>query len=163
MQESAGKNIMIAIPKSQFEEGELLPLRAALENAGARVVVLSKSGQKARGMEKTTFEPDGTIVDWNKQPGVAGKYHAVVVLGGRGASKSLWDDPILPQILTDHFRMDRLVAAVGEGLPVLVRAGLWDEDHRPDSPVTVSGNVVVASGKEAVQAFAASLIRLLQS
>ncbi len=161
----SGKLILVAIPKSQFEEGELLPLREILIGAGARVFVLSKSGQAARGMEKTSFQPDGTIVDWDKQPGVVGKYHAVVVLGGRGASKSLWEDPILPQILTDHFRAERIVAAMGEGAPVLVRAGLCGEDDLPEpgssEALVVSGRVLLAAGKNAMASFLAALTRLL--
>ena len=165
----AGKNIFIAIPKSQFCEEELYPLRDLLMQSGARVVVLSKSGQAARGMDKTSFQPDGTIVDWNKQPGIMGKYHAVVVLGGKGARKSLWEDPILPQILTDHFRAGRVTAAVGQGVAVLVQAGLTDaaeippEEAGPSSTggVSVSGTVVTATGKQNIPEFAETLLRLL--
>ena len=53
-----------------------------------------------------------------------GKYHAVILVGGRGAKKSLWDDPIVPQILTDHYRFGRIIGALGSAIVVLVRASL---------------------------------------
>ena len=112
------------IPKSQFEEQELFDTLEVLKATGARILVLSKSGQEAVGMNKTRFMSDGVLVDWDKQEGYAGKYHAVLVMGGKGAPKSLWDDTILPQILTDHFRADRVIGAIGLGVAVLARASL---------------------------------------
>ena len=62
-----GKHVLIIIPKSQFCEEELDGVKTALEQSGAKVVVLSKSGQEARGINKKKIQPDGMIVDWNKQ------------------------------------------------------------------------------------------------
>nr|WP_282012584.1 DJ-1/PfpI family protein [Nitrospina watsonii] len=118
------KNILIIMPKNQFEEQELFGLRQALEPTGARTVVVSKSGQAATGMNRERYTPDGTIIDWNKQEGIFGKYHAVIVIGGKGAAKSLWDDPIVPQILVDHYRAGSVIAAIGAGIVVLARASL---------------------------------------
>ena len=118
------KHILIIIPKSQFCEQELDGVKTALQQSGAKVIVLSKSGQEARGINKNKFQPDGMIVDWNKKILVNTKYDAVILLGGKGAKKSLWDDPIIPQILTDHYRSGSVIGAVGEALVVLVRASL---------------------------------------
>ena len=89
MSDLSGTNILIIIPKSQFCGQELNGVRTILQQCGANVVVLSKSGQEARGMNKEKFQPDGMIVDWNKQPGIEGKYHAVILVGGKGAKKFL--------------------------------------------------------------------------
>jgi putative intracellular protease/amidase len=134
-----------------------------MEYEGARVVVLSRSGQEGRGMNQERFQPDGMIIDWNKQPGVEGKYHAVVLVGGKGARKSLWDDPIVPQILTDHYRAGSVVGAMGSALVVLARASLitgeipepeeesarnkgrprQNNQRRPHRPDDASGTVMV--------------------
>ncbi|MFQ5444450.1 MAG: DJ-1/PfpI family protein [Nitrospinales bacterium] len=178
MAKLTGKNIFLAIPKSQFCEEELLPIRKSLEESGARVFVLSKSGQEARGMNKTPFQPNGAIIDWNKQEGISGKYHAVLVLGGKGAAKSLWNDPILPQILTDHYRASRITGAIGQGVVVLARAGLVSTAAAPkdqnvlnelqaervslsEDPVCVSGTAVTAEGKNSVDNFVETIERLL--
>ena len=148
-----------------------------LKAAGPRIIVLSKSGQEAVGMNKTRFAPDGMLVDWDKQPGVSGKYDAVIVMGGKGAPKSLWDDTILPQILTDHFRAERVIGALGLGVAVLARASLLsgeaagpeeDEKFLPEleeagltysySPVVQDGKVITASGPDAATEFAHAIV-----
>jgi hypothetical protein len=62
-------NVLIIIPKSQFCGQELNGVRTILQQCGANVVVLSKSGQEARGMNKKNLQPDGMIVDWNNKLG----------------------------------------------------------------------------------------------
>jgi len=174
------KRILIVIPKSQFQEQELFDTLEVLKAAGARIHVLSKSGQEAVGMSKTRFTPDGMLVDWDKQEGHAGKYDAVLVMGGKGAPKSLWDDTILPQILTDHFRAERVIGAIGLGVAVLARASLLSyeapgpEDEkfteelekagltRAHSSVLQDGKIITASGPDAATEFARAVISALE-
>ena len=176
-----GKNILIIIPKSQFCEEELNGIRNVLQQDGANVVVLSKSGQEALGMNKEKFQPDGMIVDWNKQIRLNNKYHAVILVGGKGAKKSLWDDPIVPQILTDHYRFGSIIGAIGTAIVVLVRACLvtgevprLDDDVAckeleslnavyVDAPFTRIENVVLGQGKKSVQKFSRAIIDLLET
>ena len=147
-----------------------------LKTYGPRVLVLSKSGQEAVGMNKTRFTPDGVLVDWDKQPGISGKYDAVLVMGGKGAPKSLWDDTILPQILTDHFRAGRVIGALGLGVAVLARASLLSyeaagpEDERfilelkqvgltrSNDAVIQDGKVITAAGPDAAAEFAQAVL-----
>ena len=130
-------------------------------------------------MNKTRFIPDGMLVDWDKQHGVTGKYDAVIVIGGKGAPKYLWGDTILPQILTDHFRANRVVAGIGLGVAVLVRASLLsDEAAGPEdekflaeldqagltyanNPVIQDGTVITGSGPKAAVAFAQAVLDTL--
>ena len=181
MNDLSRTNILIIIPKSQFCEQELNGVRTVLQQCGANVVVLSKYGQEARGMNKEKFQPDGMIVDWNKQMGVENKYHAVILVGGKGAKKSLWDDPIVPQILTDHYRFGSIIGAMGTAIVVLVRAGLVrgevpkpDDDvtHKElenldavcvDAPITRVENVVLGQGGNSVHQFAQIIIALLET
>ena len=175
----SGKNILIIIPKSQFCEQELNGVRTVFQQVGANVIVLSKSGQEARGSNKEKFQPDGMIVDWNKQPGIKGKYHAVIVIGGKGAKKSLWDDPIVPQILTDHYRSGRIIGAIGSALVVLIRASLVngeiplprDEETRVelrnlnavciDTPVTRIDNIILGQGADSAHHFSQQILGLM--
>jgi protease I len=174
------KTILIVIPKSQFEEQELFDTLEVLKAAGPQVLVLSKTGQEAVGMDKTQFTPDGMLVDWDKQQNISGKYDAALVMGGKGAPKSLWDDIILPQILTDHFRAERVIGAIGLGVVVLARASLLSyeaagpEDKkflseleeadltRSSSPVVQDGKVITASGREAATEFAYAILSALE-
>ena len=175
------KSALIIIPKSQFCEEELYGIRSALENKGVRVIVLSPSGKEAIGMKKDKFQPDGMIVDWNRQSGVQGKYNVVIVIGGKGARKSLWDDPIVPQILTDHHRSGSIIGAMGSALVVLVRASLVtgemplpkDADSLKeleilnavcvDVPVTRVNNVILGRGADSVKNFSEQIFHLIDS
>ena len=174
-------NVLIIIPKSQFCGQELNGVRAVLQQCGANVVVLSKSGQEARGMNKEKFQPDGMIVDWNKQIGVERKYHAVILVGGRGAKKSLWDDPIVPQILTDHYRFGRIIGALGSAIVVLVRASLVTGEVPVqgdantikeleclnavcvDTPVISRDNLVLGQGADSVSDFSKSIVDCIKA
>ena len=176
-----GKHVLIIIPKSQFCEQELDGVKTALQQSGAKVVVLSKSGQEARGINKKKIQPDGMIIDWDKQIAVKNKYHAVVLLGGKGAKKSLWDDPIIPQILTDHYRSGSVIGAVGEALVVLVRASLvtgeiplpQDEDTCQelkslnavcvDTPVISYENMVYGQSRDSIEEFSQTIIGLVET
>ena len=180
MSNLSGKYILIIIPKSQFCEQELNGVRNILQQNGANVVVLSKSGQEALGVNKERFQPDGMIVDWNKQIGIENKYHAVILVGGKGAKKSLWDDPIVPQILTDHYRFGSVIGAMGAASVVLVRASLvtgevpMPEDDVTckelenlnavcvDVPITRVENVVLGQGGNSVHQFSQKIIDLIE-
>ena len=171
--------VLAVIPRNRFEEEELFPLREGLEKAGRPLVVLSPSGKEATGRQRKKFMPDGMLVDWNRQPGVRGKYPAVVVLGGKGAPKSLWTDEVLPQLLTDHYRAGSWIGGVGLGVAVLARAGLLEgeasapEDPdllevleqagvaRSPDPITRSGRVVSAQGAEAMASLLTDLLNHL--
>lgn len=176
----SGKNILMVIPKNQFAEDELFETCKFLEAEGARVVVLSPKGQEAVGMNKTRFQPQGMLIDWNKQAGIHSKYDAVLLVGGKGAPKSLWSDPILPQILTDHYRAGRVVGALGLSVAVLARASFLNEKpasgpedavflqelgagggYHSEDPVTCHERIVTARGGEAAREFAEAVTRVL--
>ena len=172
----------MVIPRNQFSEAEFFETFKSLELRGARVIVLSPNGKEAIGMDKTRFQPQGMIVDWNKQEGVHGKYDAVLLAGGKGAPKSLWNDPILPQILTDHYRADKVVGALGLSVAVLARAHFLtdkpasgpDEEkfmqeleagggYLSEDPVTCHDRIVTARGGEAVSQFVEMVIKQMSA
>lgn len=174
----SGKTVLIAIPKNQFDDQELHATRDPLLAGGAQVIVLSKTGAEAMGSQKTRFKPDGRIVDWDKEY-TSGKYDAVLVMGGKGAPKFLWDDSILPQILTDHYRAEKILGGIGLGVVVLARANLLSGEaagpddetflqelesagisHSPD-PVAENGQIITAQGANAAGEFADAVIQAL--
>ncbi|MFQ5450085.1 MAG: DJ-1/PfpI family protein [Nitrospinaceae bacterium] len=178
MGELTGKNILMVIPKNQFCEEELFITRSHLESAGARTVILSPSGREAAGMKKNRFQPHGMVIDWNRQQGITGKYGAVLVTGGKGSPKSLWNDPILPQILTDHYRAGKIVGAIGLSVAVLAKASLLkglaagpDQEaflktlddcgiQHVDDPVTRDDRIITARGAEAAVQFAETVVKV---
>jgi protease I len=116
--------ILIVIPQSRFCDQQLLDLKTVFEEKLLELVVLSKSGTEAVGEMKTRLTPDGILVDWDKRFLPNKRYDAVLVVGGKGAKQSIWNDSILPQILTDHYRSGKVVGALGLSVVALARAGL---------------------------------------
>ena len=118
--------ILLVIPQNRFCDQQLLDLKTVFEAIPVKSVILSKSGSEAVGEMKTKLIPDGILVDWDKKFLRNKKFDAVVVVGGKGAKNSIWDDPILPQILTDHFRAGKVIGALGLSVVSMARAGLLD-------------------------------------
>jgi protease I len=116
--------ILLVIPQNRFCEQQLWDLKTVFDETSVKSVILSKSGLEAVGERKTRLVPDGILVDWDKRFLPNRKFDAVVVVGGKGAKKSIWDDPILPQILTDHYRAGKVLGALGLSVVSLARAGL---------------------------------------
>lgn len=126
--------ILIVIPQNRFSDPQLQELQSVFESVPLQTVVLSKSGCEAVGEMKTKVAPDGILVDWDKRFLPNKKYDAVVVVGGKGAKNSIWNDTILPQILTDHYRDGKVIGALGLSVVALARAGLLtrQETSAPD-------------------------------
>ena len=116
--------ILLVIPQNRFCDQQLLDLKTVFGAKSLKPVILSKSGAEAVGEMKTRLIPDGILVDWDKRCLPKKKFDAVVVVGGRGAKNSIWSDPILPQILTDHYRAGKVLGALGLSVVSLARAGL---------------------------------------
>ena len=117
-------HFLLVIPQNQFCEQELYDLKEILDQGSSKCVVLSKSGMEGKGEDKTILQPDGMLVDWNRHLLGKQKYDAVIVIGGKGSRNYIWEDPILPQILTDHFRANKILGAFGLSVVALARAGL---------------------------------------
>ena len=115
---------LLVIPQNRFCEQQLFDLKEVLEKGAGECRILSKSGKEAKSEEKSLFQPDGMLVDWNRFLQGKQKYDAVIVIGGKGAKSSIWEDSILPQILTDHFRAGKILGAFGLSVVALARAGL---------------------------------------
>ena len=119
-----GNLFLLVIPQNQFCEQQLFDLKKILEEGAGECRILSKSGKETKSDTKSLFQPDGMLVDWNRFLQGKQKYDAVIVIGGKGAKSSIWEDPILPQILTDHFRAGKILGAFGLSVVALARAGL---------------------------------------
>ena len=131
---------------------------------------------------KTRLTPDGILVDWDKRFLPNKRYDAVLVVGGKGAKNSIWSDPVLPQILTDHYRSGKVVGALGISVVALARAGLLTgqdasvPDHEAcirevkdagvyisEDPLTCSNRIVTAGGDSSGELVGKKVLELLES
>lgn len=134
------KNILIVIPKDYYNEKELDPILEALKKEGtANIRIASSKFKEAVGMKNGRIMPDVMIVDaveglvgdsyvtgGSGTRQVRGVFHGVILIGGSGAKRYLWEDNILRLLLTDRHSAGFVVAAIGLSVPCLGFAGLLE-------------------------------------
>jgi putative intracellular protease/amidase len=122
-----GRRIALAVAaKEQDLQKRVDVVRRALEQAGAQVDVL-QSGQ-------------GSDEDWH-----GGRYAALVVVGGQGDAVSD-ANPRLIQLVRELLVSEKPVAACGNALDVIVRAG-GAAGRTLSVPESLKGTLVAAGGK----------------
>ena len=173
--------ILIVIPQNRFCEQQLFDIKSVFDEVSLKSVVLSKTGKEAVGEGKTKLTPDGILVDWDKKFVQNKYYDAVLVVGGKGSRNSIWNDPVLPQILTDHFRAGKVVGAMGLSVIALLRAGLLSrqevsvsagekyveeleeaEVYISEEPLTFNEQIVTAAGWAHGKPFGEKVLELLE-
>ena len=133
----SGKNILIIIPKDYYNEEELEIPYELFKNEDANIIVASAKMKEAVGMKTGRRMPDRLIVD--SMEGITGDsyvtggtgtrqvkavFQGVVVVGGSGARIYLWEDKIVRLLITDRYKSEFVVAAIGQGIGCLAEANL---------------------------------------
>jgi len=133
----SGKNILIIIPKDYYDEEELEIPYELFKSEDANIIVASAKMKQAVGVKAGRRMPDRLIVDCME--GITGDsyvtggtgtrqikavFQGVVVVGGSGARIYLWEDKIVRLLITDRYKSEFVVAAIGQGLGCLAEANL---------------------------------------
>jgi len=133
----SGKNILIIIPKDYYNEEELEIPYELFKNEDANIIVASAKMKEAVGMKTGRRMPDRLTVDCME--GITGDsyvtggtgtrqikavFQGVVVVGGSGARNYLWGDKIVRLLITDRYKSEFVVAAIGQGIGCLAEANL---------------------------------------
>ncbi len=133
----SGKNILIIIPKDYYNEEELEVPYELFKSEEANIIVASSKMKEAVGMKTGRRMPDRLIVD--SMEGITGDsyvtggtgtrqikavFQGVVVVGGSGARNYLWEDKIVRLLITDRYKSEFVVAAIGQGIGCLAEANL---------------------------------------
>jgi len=118
----SGKRVAI-LATDGFEQAELIEPKRALEEAGARVEVLSPKGKEIQGMQHhdkgDKVPSDGTIGD--ARPG---DYDAVLLPGGVANGDALRIDQDAQEFVRHIDRAGKPLAVICHGAWLLVSAGL---------------------------------------
>ncbi|MBP2029254.1 protease I [Methanohalophilus levihalophilus] len=113
------KKILMVIAQENFRDEEYLDPRKVFEKNGYDVTVASNSTETARGAKGEKVKPDIAIADAN-----ADDYDSVVIVGGGGSVKFLWDNVKLRSLAKDAEKSGKVVAAICLSPVVLAKAGL---------------------------------------
>ena len=108
---------------------------SVLKSEDANIIVASSKMKEAVGMKIGRRMPDRLIVDCME--GITGDsyvtggtgtrqikavFQGVVVVGGSGARIYLWEDKIVRLLITDRYKSEFVVAAIGQGIGCLAEA-----------------------------------------
>ena len=133
----SGKNILIIIPKDYYDEEELEIPYELLKSEDANIIVASSKMKEAVGVKAGRRMPDRLIVDCMEgitgdsyvtggtgTRQIKGVFQGVVLVGGSGARIYLWEDKIVRLLITDRYKSEFVVAAIGQGIGCLAEANL---------------------------------------
>jgi len=164
--ELEGKRVLMVVAPEGYKEEELSVPSSIFKDSGAEVVVASTRTGIARGMSGGEVAVNLSVGDVN-----ISNYDAIVIVGGVGSMKYLWDDSDLRDMVRAAYDNHKTVAAICLSPVVLARAGILRDKECTafvtakeeliknggryrDVGVVVSGNIVTAKGPEYAREFA---------
>ena len=170
------KNVLMVIAQKDFEDVEFFTPKTLLELNGAKVTVASITTDIAKGMNGSIVTPDIKI-----SSAKAKDYDTVVIAGGAGVIKTLWEDKDLRSLLQDAYSQNKIVAAICAAPPTLSKAGIlngkkatmfpWDDGIKEltkygaiylNEETVVDGNIVTGRNPDASSAFGLKLCEVLK-
>jgi protease I len=117
--EHEDKNILLVIAQEQFRDEECFVPKQLFESAGVKVTVAAESTKIAKGMLGGTIKPDITISEANIDD-----YDAIVISGGSGSKKYLWDNKELHELVKKADARQKIISAICISPVVLARTGI---------------------------------------
>jgi len=175
--ELEGKRVLMVVAPEGYKEDELSVPSGIFKELGAEVVVASTRTCTgiARGMSGGEVAVNLSIGDVNLS-----EYDSVVIVGGVGSMRYLWDDSDLRDMVRAAYDSHKTVAAICLSPVVLARAGILQDKECTafitakeeliknggkylDKGVVVSGNIVTAKGPEYATEFAIAVADVMMN
>ncbi len=160
-----------------FEQVELEEPKKALEEAGARVFIISPEESEVRGWNFTEWG-NNFEVDFPLEKAYPAEFDALVLPGGVMNPDKLRDIPLAVEFVKSFFDAGKPVAAICHAPWILINAGVvknkkitsWPslkEDlvnagaHWIDKEVVKDGNLITSRNPEDIPAFNKAVIELI--
>jgi len=166
--------VAMVVAHDQFRDEELLEPKAILEQAGAKVDVVSTVAGEAKGMKGATVAASRTIEEISSSD-----YDAIVFIGGTGA-KDYWDSKPAHDLCRSAVASGKILAAICIAPVTLARAGVLEgkqavvwADCRDElskhgarlaptsTHVVVDGRIITGDGPGAAKEFGQELGRAM--
>ena len=175
--ELEGTRVLMVVAPEGYKEDELSVPSGIFKELGAEVVVASTRTCTgiARGMSGGEVAVNLSIGDVNLS-----EYDSIVIVGGVGSMRYLWDDRELRDMVRAAYDSHKTVAAICLSPVVLARAGILRDKECTafitakeeliknggkylDKGVVVSGNIVTAKGPEYATEFAIAVADVMMN
>ncbi len=173
--EMTDKKVLFVLAPEGFRDEEYDIPRRILEKNDVKVNVTGPTEGIYKGMLGMTVRPD-TIFDFIN----VSDFDAVIVVGGSGSKKWLWDNKKLHNIVFRAWEEDKIVAAICLSPVVLAKANIMDGKRATVFPlpeaigllnaddvkyikesVVVDGKIITADGPESAKEFGETILDLL--
>ncbi len=170
-----GLKVALVIAPEAFRDEELFVPKERFEQEGAETIIASTKTGEATGMLGGKATADTTIAKLKSD-----ELAAIVVVGGMGSPEHLWDNKELHQLLQNHVKNDKPVAAICLSGAALANAGVladknatvWECPESLDAlkngkakyvkeSAVQDGKIITANGPEAADEFASLIINEL--
>ncbi|PMP66284.1 MAG: DJ-1 family protein [Thermodesulfobacterium geofontis] len=168
------QKILMIIASQNFRDEELLIPKKLFEKEGYEVVIASTSLKPSKGMLGAVVTPQ-ILIDKVK----IGDYSAIVFVGGVGAQE-YFNHPIAHKIAREAVSQGKVLAAICIAPRILAEAGVlkgkkatvWVSEGKvleekgayyTGRSVEIDGKIITASGPQAAEEFAKSIIKLLKT
>jgi len=177
MSDLADKKIAIIIAFKNFKDEEYFTPRKILEEAGAKIKVVSNETGTAFGAEGLQVNIDAELSDLD-----VSNFDAVVFVGGPGALDNLNNQDSY-RVIREAVKQNKVLAAICISPVILAKAGVlngkkatvWTNplNKKPkkileengaifvEQNVVVDGNIITANGPDAAAEFGKKLVEVL--
>ncbi|MCD1294666.1 DJ-1 family protein [Methanocella sp. CWC-04] len=168
--------IQLVAAERNFRDEELFVPENVFSDAGAFVSIASNTTKTITGMLGGTVHPDTKIEDI-----VVDDLDALVIAGGSGSPRYLWDNEALLEKVRDAHKKGKIIGAICLSGAILAQAGILKGKRGTVFPtedaisilnrngvtyvnqgVVVSDNIVTAQGPENAKEFAQAVLSLVR-
>ncbi|MFC2162095.1 DJ-1/PfpI family protein [Candidatus Altiarchaeota archaeon] len=167
--------VLVVLAPHDYRDEEYLIPKKILEAAGSKVTVAGPVEGVYTGMLGSKVKPDLTFSQVRPLD-----YDAIMLVGGAGSRKWLWDNKLLHNIVFQAWEAGRLVAAICLSPSVLARAGILSGVKATvfrlpaatdalreagallrDDHIVLDGNILTCDGPESAGEFAEKMLEIL--
>lgn len=163
------RNLLVILPKLNFNEDEFLSVKRVFEQACFRLFISSDAQSLCTGQNGLRVSPDMAFLNINHN-----NFAAAVIIGGNGI-KTYWDSSLLHSKLQSFNDAGKPIGAICSAPVLLAKAGIlnnreatcYPEDKDElvisnviykDMPVVEWDNIITANGPAAAVDFANGLV-----
>lgn len=173
----SGKRILMIVSPEQFRDEELFEPKEIFEREGATVIVASTKKGTSKGMLGGKTDIAMTIYE-----AVQESFDAVVVVGGMGSPKYLWDCKELHDLIRKFYEEGKVISAICLSSAALAKSGILKGMKATVYPtkdslsvldkagaiytkkdLVVDGKIITASGPHVATAFGEEIVKLLSA
>ncbi len=166
-------NVLIFLPRKNFNEEEFSEIKRVIKKAGKQVFITSDDHYVCSGSKGMKVKSDTSLYNIN-----VNNFSALILIGGTG-SRNYFNNEILHKIIKKFFDGQRIIGAICSAPVILAKAGVLTNkkatcfssdkmelinagiDYQ-DRNVVVDGKIVTADSSHSARQFAEAILHIIK-